>query len=306
MKKNKSKKVIITLSMLLSLTMSGSLKHNVIAIEPQNEEHIIEQSFNVDFTGAEEEFSKGLLDMPEKFQEEFLLYKWVTEAVEQYMAEMGKSDIFVCDLKKNLLYGGNEFILVDQKQTRYEYPITLKDEIHMRQDNYKLKLEGKENTLYLDINIENAKVSVYSTEDLGVISGGVGNVDAYKEIMKDEQGQILYYPDTYVQSDWDDFECVDNHFSGVSFDELGQLQYLKIPEDSMEYYAVVNLNVAGVLKRYLEENQINDVFIFDAEEDVIAHVTNMIYTCRVRGKTMTLYIDIDGYNMKAHVYQVEG
>ena len=166
-------------------------------------------------------------------------------------------------------------------------------------------MEGEDNTLYLDIDIENAKVSVYTTENLGVISGGVGYVDAYREIVRDEEGQILYYPDTYVQSDWEDFERVDDHFAGVSFDELGQLEYLKIPEDSMEYYAVVNLNIASVLKRYLEENQIDDVFSFDAEEDVIAHVTNMIYTCRVRGTTMTLYIDIDGYNMKAHVYQVE-
>lgn len=305
MKKNKSKKVIITLSIVLSLTMAIRLKHNVVAIEPQSEESVIEQSYYVNFTSAEENFSEGLLDIPEKFQEEFLLYKWVAEAVEQYMVEMGKSDIFVCDLKKNLLYGGNEFILVNHKQASYEYPITIKDEIHMGQDSYKLKLEGEDDTLYLDIDIENAKVSVYATEDLEVISGDVGYVDAYREIVRDEEGQILYYPDTYVQSDWEDFERVDDHFAGVSFDELGQLEYLKIPEDSMEYYAVVNLNVAGVLKRYLEENQIDDVFSFDAEEDVIAHVTNMIYTCRVRGTTMTLYIDIDGYNMKAHVYQVE-
>lgn len=65
------------------------------------------------------------------------------------------------------------------------------------------------------------------------------------------------------------------------------------------------LNVASVLKRYVDEKQLDDVFYFDAEQDTISQVTNLIYTCRLRGTTMTLYIDIDGYNMKAHIYQVE-
>ena len=63
--------------------------------------------------------------------------------------------------------------------------------------------------------------------------------------------------------------------------------------------------MASVLKRYMEEKQLDDVFYFDANKDIIVQVTNMIYTCRLRSRERTLYIDIDGYNMKAHVYEVE-
>ena len=289
---------------LLFLNMSDNLKRYVLASE-LHENRMEEQSSSVNFTSAEERLSEGLLDTPESFQREILLYKWIMEAVEQYMTETGKKDVFVCDLKNDVLYGNNEFILVDQESTKYEYSIVMQDGVDMGQNRYKLKLNGTKYILYVDVNIQEAKVYIYPAEDLGVISGGVGNWKAYEQIEKDENGQIIYYPDTYVQSDWDNFERQDNHFAGVSFDELEQLDFLKIPQDSMEYYAVINLNVASVLKRYIEENQIEDVFYFDADKDVIARVTNMIYTCRIRGKTMTLYIDIDGFNMKAHVYQME-
>ena len=98
-------------------------------------------------------------------------------------------------------------------------------------------------------------------------------------------------------------ELYDNHLGEVSFDELHELSFLEIPEDVMnpERY----LNVASALKRYVEENQIEGVFYFDVEQGVICQVTNLIYICPVRGNTLILYVDIDGYNMKAHVYQVE-
>ena len=60
-----------------------------------------------------------------------------------------------------------------------------------------------------------------------------------------------------------------------------------------------------LLEYLLMKCKIEDVFYFDAEKDNITGVTNMIFTCRLRGKTRTLYIDIDAVNMKCHVYEVE-
>ena len=92
----------------------------------------------------------------------------------------------------------------------------------------------------------------------------------------------------------------------MGLEELENLDFLKVPEGaSASYSAGVYLDVASVLKRFLEENQIEEIFYFDIAEDVVSEVTNMIFTCRVRSRNRTLYIDLDTVNMKAHVYQVE-
>ena len=113
--------------------------------------------------------------------------------------------------------------------------------------------------------------------------------------------------DFCVEVDWDDLKREDDHFSEVDFDEIENLDFLKVPEDTREYYNVgLYLDVASLLKRYLEENRITgEVFYFDSDKDDISRVTNMIFTCRVRSRNRTLYIDLDAVNMKGHVYQVE-
>lgn len=102
----------------------------------------------------------------------------------------------------------------------------------------------------------------------------------------------------------DNMEVIDDHFAGVSLDELQSLDYLKFP-DNLCCYQSIYLSVSSILKRYMEEHHIEDVFYFDAEKDIIGSVTNMIFTCRLRGENQTLYIDIDAYNMKCHVYEME-
>ena len=114
--------------------------------------------------------------------------------------------------------------------------------------------------------------------------------------------------DAYVKSDWDDLEVEDNHLAGIPYDEIEELDFLIIP-DNINVDVITYLDVACALQRYMEENQIEDVFYFDANQDIVSSVTNMIFTCRVRGTSRTLYIDIGVYSyydsIRCHVYQVE-
>ncbi|MCM1220984.1 MAG: hypothetical protein NC548_41510 [Lachnospiraceae bacterium] len=261
---------------------------------------------DINFLQLKENLTEGMLEIPENVQREIILYQLVMEGIERYASKSGRKEVFFCDIGNDLLYGDKEFYLLKTQEAgrdRYAYPIKNETILDMPQKSYKLMLQGTKHTLYMDINTMAKVVWIYALYDGVAMQTMKGNLSAYELIEKDDDGQIVYYPDIYVESDWDDLARSDNHLGEVSYDELYRLSFLRIPEDAVateEYF-----NVASALKRYVEENRIEDVFYFDVEHDVICQVTNMIYTCRVRGSTMTLYIDIDGYNMKAHVYRVE-
>lgn len=264
------------------------------------------KAVDVNIVQLKDDLTEGMLEIPEDVQRKIILYQWIMEAVEQYLSETGIEDVFSCDLENDLLYGDREFRLMEMQRVewdKYVYPIKGETRIDMKQESYKLMLRGAEHILYMDVNIKAGQIFMYPKENGVAMQTKGGNITAYELIEEDDNGQIVYYPDIYVESDWNDLACSDNHFAEVSFDELEELDFLEIPDamdDPVKY-----LNVASVLKRYVDEKQLNDVFYFDAKQDTICQVTNLIYTCRLRGNTMTLYIDIDGYNMKAHVYQVE-
>lgn len=287
------------------LIMITNVPLQTLAVElPQND--FDRKAIDIDIITLKENLTGGMLDIPEVVQRKIVLYQLVMEGVEQFVSETGIKDVFSCDLERDLLYGDREFFLVEAQRDewdQYVYPIKSATALDMRQENYKLLLQGTEQALYVDVDIKEGKVYVYPKEYGPALQKKSGNSAAYALIERDDDNQIVYYPDIYVESDWDDLKRSDNHLGEVSFEELHELRFLKIPEDvtNPERY----LNVASALKRYVEERQIEDVFYFDARKDVICQVTNLIYTCRVRGNTMTLYIDIDGYNMKAHVYQLE-
>ncbi|MDE7131920.1 MAG: hypothetical protein K2O65_09010 [Lachnospiraceae bacterium] len=302
---NKLIRFIVPLLLVLIFSIITNVPHRTLAAElPQNEPN--RNAVDIDILQLKENLTEGMLEIPEDVQRKIILYQWIMGGVEQYVAETGIKDVFSCDLENDLLYGDREFFLAEAQRAewdKYAYLINNETGLDMKQESYKLMLQGVEHTLYVDVNIKEGKVCVYLKGYGPAVRTVGGNSATYKLIENDDDGQIIYYPDIYVESDWDDLEICDNHLGEVSFGELHELSFLKIPEDigaSERYF-----NVASALKRYVEENQIEDVFYFDAEQDVICQVTNMIYTCRVRGNTMTLYIDIDGYNMKAHVYQVE-
>lgn len=258
---------------------------------------------------AQKTFETGIIDLPKAIRQELMLYQWIAEALDYYAAESGDEEVFNFDIKKDILYGSEQFRLTeifrgeDVDIKSWEYSINPEDMVQFEQDSYQFRIEGAEQTLYAEINLKKGVVHLYPESEV-IILFGLGNEDAYKLIKENEYGEVEYYPDFYVESDWGDMEVIDDHFAGVSLDEVQNLDYLKIPDD-MNFNQSVYLSVASVLKRYMEENQVDDVFYYDAEKDNIACVTNMIFTCRLRGKTRTLYMDIDAYNMKCHVYEVE-
>ena len=256
-------------------------------------------------------FAEGQLNVPEDFRKRLALYQCLVQAVDQYVAENGIEDTFSCELWEGLLYGSREFSvsewIIDQKGV-YEYPLPDIDKSMFTQGGYKLKLEGKDSILYVNIDLHEEKVFIFPSEDVDADHYRMGNASAYAYIRRGENGwPVEYYPDFYVESDWDDLKREDDHFSEVDLDEIESLDFLKVPEDTREYYNVgLYLDVASLLKRYLEENRITgEVFYFDSDKDDISRVTNMIFTCRVRSRNRTLYIDLDAVNMKGHVYQVE-
>lgn len=256
-------------------------------------------------------FAGGQLELPEEFREELALYQCIVQAVDQYVAENDIDDVFSCSLQEDLLYGSRAFDVTSWSIGRtgnYEYPLQDVDKTSFTQDSYKLKLEGREHTLYVDVNVQKGKVFLYPAEESGVIFHyDTGNLTAYEKIVGMEGGwPIEYYPDFYVEADWDDMKQEDEHFAEVSLEELEHLDFLKFPEGAGESYDVgIYMDVASALKRYVEENRIEDFFYFDAGADIISQVTNMIFTCRVRSHNRTLYIDLDTVNMKCHVYPVE-
>lgn len=257
-------------------------------------------------------FEEGQLELPTSFEEELLLYRWIGEAVDQYTTEKGIEDVFHCDLQHDLLYGSREFDVREWREGKtagYEYPMQATDTIVSGREYYQLRLEGSEHILYVEVNMQEGKVILYPSEDGNVFSDlyELGNSDAYKQIVSvDDRWPVLEYPDWYVENDWDDMERADNHLDEVKQEELEHLDYLKLPENAADgYEVIIYLDVASVLKRYIEENQLEEVFYFDAEKDIVSNVTNMIFTCRVRSQNRTLYIDMDGYNLKYHVYQIE-
>lgn len=300
---NKLIRFIGPLLLVLFFSIITNVPHRTLAAElPQNEPN--RNAVDIDILQLKESLTEGMLEIPEDVQKKLFLYQLTMDGVERYVSETGRKEVFFCDLENDLLYGDKEIhLLKTQRSDMYAYPI--KDEAvrDIAKNSYKLTLRGTEYTLYMDVNTRAKVVWIYALWHGAAMQTTEENIAAYELIERDDDGQIIYYPDIYVESDWDDLEICENHLGEVSFGELHELSFLKIPEDigaSERYF-----NVASALKRYVEEKQIEDVFYFDAKKDVICQVTNMIYTCRVRGNTMTLYIDIDGYNMKAHVYQVE-
>lgn len=88
-----------------------------------------DKDIKLELEKAYDRFECGMLDIPDKFQEEIILYKWAADAVEQYLAEKGIEDTI-----SNVMAG-----------------------------IYTCRVRGKEHTLYIDA--ANMKCHVYEVED---------------------------------------------------------------------------------------------------------------------------------------------
>lgn len=302
--KNNKYNTILCLGVLLLIGLKKPLTVNA--------EFAVEETHFIDLGRISMQFKEGQLELPSSFEEELLLYQWIGEAVDRYTMEKGIEDIFSCDLQHDLLYGSREFSVMEMwegKKAGYEYLVQDADTIVSGREYYQLRLEGREHILYVEINMQERKVTLYPKEENNIFTDlyETGNPDAYEQIVRvEDQWPIEDYPDSYVENDWNDMQYADNHFEEVSLEELEYLDYLKLPRNATDSYDVnIYMDVASALKRYIEENQLEEVFYFDAEKDIVSCVTNMIFTCRVRSQNRTLYIDMDGYNLKYHVYRIE-
>lgn len=298
------KGILLILLIIISVSMVAGIQ--VMASETKDDA-LNNSIIPIDLDKTDERLKEGYLDVPEKFRQKLFLYQCITEALDQYVTENNIDDTFYLDLKEGMLYGSRKFeVTVGYFSTEiYEYPICGRENIEFEEDSYQFRVEGKKDTIYIEIDFKEEKVYLYPESGNYVqILYPEGNEEAFERKKKEGKN----YLDAYVKSDWDDLEMEDNHLAGIPYDEIGELDFLIIP-DNIHADVITYLDVACALKRYMEENQIEDVFYFDANQDIISSVTNMIFTCRVRGTSRTLYIDIGIYSyedgIRCHVYQVE-
>lgn len=301
----------IVIFYLCFLGCIGVMHTNVLASELQEEE--TEEILEIDFPKVRERLTKGNLILPESFQKEMFLYETVSDAVGAYCQEYRRYSNFSLDVDKDMMYENTEFLPNGSGgKVVFEYPVDVQG-LDFGQKNFKFKIGSQSAILYIEEDLKNQKILIYppECECLFVSNNWDGNPKAYEQrIMNEEGGGVKYYPDMYVTSDWDDFEQEDNHFAETydgMFEDMidGKLDYLVLEGDVIGNSYNTYIDVAVVLARYMEENDIEDVFYFDIDKDIICCVTNMIFTCRLRGSTGTLYMDIDAANLKAHVYEVE-
>lgn len=292
--------------MLLVIVIGEVSPLQLKASQEVQDNPIEKEEIYINLERSEDRLEEGMLCVPDTFLQELRIYYWISEAVEYRASESGDDEIFYCNLKEDVLYGGrNRGFGVSELQDLkvWEYLVKQENAVKFAQNDYQLKVEGTKENLYAALDLGKEVLRLYPEEKV-IIYDSNDRFEVYDQIKVNENNEIEYYPDFYVESDWDDMEVVDDHFAGVSLDELQSLDYLKFPDD-LYCYQSIYLSVSSILKRYMEEHHIEDVFYFDAEKDIIASVTNMIFTCRLRGENQTLYIDIDAYNMKCHVYEME-
>lgn len=306
MSNNYVKKYILLL--VIFAVMLNSVGIPVEASETKNDavENLI---VSISLEKADERLEEGYLGVPERFRQELFFYQCISETVDKYVTENNIDDTFYFDLKENWLYGSRKFEVSDLFSTEiYEYRLLEKEGVEFEEDSYQFRVEGKEDTLYIEIDFKEEKVYLYPESGNYIqIMYSDGNAEAYERIREEGKNPL----DAYVKSDWNDMKVEDEHLAEVSFKEIGNLDYFIIPEEDIRGHERIYLNVASALKRYMDEKKIDDVFYFNADRDIVSNVTNMIYTCRIRGASRTLYIDIGSYltfdetDIRCHVYQVE-
>lgn len=213
----------------------------------------------IDLDKADERLKKGYLAVPEKFRQELFLYQCITEALDQYVTENNIDDIFYFDLKVNWLYGSRKFEVSDLFSTKiYEYRLLEKEGVEFEEDSYQFWVKGKEDTLYIEIDLKEEKVYLYpESRNYIRISYMEGNKEAYERIREEGKNPL----DAYVKSDWNDMKEEDEHLAEVPFKEIGNLDYFIIPEEDIRGHERIYLNVASALKRYMDEKKIDDVFL---------------------------------------------
>lgn len=304
--------IIIIMTALLAGTqfIGGGLRH-VSASGMQG--RATDETISLHVRKANSRINEGLLDVPDSYKRKAVLCEWITDAVSQYCEEKDIRETFYYDYEESIMSGDTNFYFMDMGEKEwYEYAIDHSIPECIEGWVYKFRIQGENSLIYMEVNVPEERIYIYPSEAsaLNVVDNKGGSSKAYSRVEFHEEGGVSYYPDDYVENDWDDMLVEDDRFVGVTIDELEELDFFRAPDRILsdetppwdkQFYA----NVASILKKYVDENAIEDTFYFDSEKDIICRVTNMIFTCRIRGETMTLHMEIDNANMQAHVYRVE-
>ena len=246
------KKICMLILLLIGIGEVSSLQ--LKASQEVQDAPVEMEKIYINLGRSEDRLEEGMLCVPDTFRQELKNYRWLSAAVENRASESGDDEIFYCDLKDDLLYGGRNrgFGVAKLQDFKvWEYSFIQKNTVKSAPGDYQIKVEGTKENLYAEIDLGKNVLRLYPEEKV-IIYDSDDRFEAYDQIRVNENNEIEYYPDFYVESDWDDMEVIDDHFAGVSLDELQKLDYLKLPDD-LDYYQSLYLSVAGILKRYMEE-----------------------------------------------------
>lgn len=214
----------------------------------------------------------------------------VDYAIEKYCNEKGVENTYSYQLLESMLHHDTHI----RGENKYTYDLDRQISSELANNRHIFRITGSENAIYVDINTYRMKMYVY--EDIK------GEIYVVEGEYSDKMFDWVELEDC-VQCDWPDdmWEWEYNDFVANGW------VYLVTP--SLEDMITTNPELYGMviysLRRYCEENGIEEVFHFDFLKDKVSNVSPRIVTVKVKSDNRMLYMDIDLNGNKVHVYQVE-
>lgn len=215
-----------------------------------------------------------------------ILQDYVKYAVQSYCAETGKIDNYTFNIFDDMLHNSTKITANEFFQFDLNKSITRQ----LAGNKFIFEVKGESNDLYVVIDTYRMKIYVYESDNDSVRVFG-GNYDV---TVKEEDLEKI------VECDWEDM-WEEEYYSIVK----EGWAYLSTPSlDDM----MINTELYGMviysLRRYCEENNIEEQFHFDFSEDLVSSVAARIFTVKVESDSRTLYMDLDLDRNKVHVYEV--
>ena len=269
--------------MCISFFLLGILIGNMLPLFMDNPKPKQDSQNSVDMEGAVIISQDVIADLEE-------IKSLVDYAIEKYCDEKGVENTYSYQLLESMLHHDTHI----RSDIKYTYDLDRQISSELANNRHIFRITGSENTIYVDINTYRMKMYVY--EDIK------GEIYVAEGEHNDEMFDWMKLEDC-VQCDWPDdmweWEYIDFVVNGW--------EYLVTP--SFEEGMHINPELYGMviysLRRYCEENEIEEVFHFDFLKDKVSNVSPRIVTVKVESDNRMLYMDIDLNGNKVHVYQVE-
>lgn len=248
---------------------------------------------NKDNTSSDgEDMRAEILISEEEYADLKQLKSFVDYAIQKYCEEKGIENSYTYQLLRNMLHHDTRI----KGENKYTYDLNRRISPQLTNDRFTFKMSGQYNTIFVVIDTYRMKMYVYEDieGEIYVVEGNSSDREA--ELYK---GEAL---DDCVISDWEDmWELEYNEYVSNGW------QYLTMPE--FDERTRINPELYGMviysLRRYCEENNIEEMFYFQFPRDKVSNVTSRVFTVKVEGDFRTLYMDIDMDRNKVHVYEVE-